>query len=363
MSTAEQTGVFLCGAQADVRFHLSLNVSDIRRSVDFFRVLFGTEPAKQRSDYTKFECDDPPVVLPLEPNPPSGTGALNHIGFRVPNSQTLVNVQHRLESNGITTVREDGVECCYAKQTKFWLHDPDQNLWEIYTLEEDIEHRGHVTENLLQIASHTLRTKKTDAVQPAESIWAHRLGQSIPAKLFMLDESVDKVDLQGTFNAGCSDAQLNCLLAEIARVLKPDGVLKIHALTSEVDVNVEKLELPGPASVVQQVPTISKLMSVLQSAGFINIGFEKYGSEPCFVAHNAAMRETRLLARKALSLTSETGQSPIVANVLYKGPGISVLLGDGTHLEKGVFTPITQAQLVEIQNANSEDFVFGAPAA
>ncbi len=57
-------------------------------------------------------------------------------------SAALVAVQMRLEQNGIHTRREEGVECCYARQTKFWVTDPDQTLWEIYTLEDDIDHRG-----------------------------------------------------------------------------------------------------------------------------------------------------------------------------------------------------------------------------
>ena len=51
-----------------VRFHLSLNVADLPRSVAFYRKLFGIEPAKQRPDYAKFEPDNPPLVLSLEPN-------------------------------------------------------------------------------------------------------------------------------------------------------------------------------------------------------------------------------------------------------------------------------------------------------
>jgi catechol 2,3-dioxygenase-like lactoylglutathione lyase family enzyme len=137
-----------------VRFHLSLNVSNLERSLAFYGILFGREPAKQRSDYAKFELDDPPLVLSLMPMPPSPSpsppwgrgqgegGALNHLGFRMPDSAALVAVQMRLERAGISTKREEGVECCYARQTKFWVTDPDDTLWEIYTLEEDIDHRG-----------------------------------------------------------------------------------------------------------------------------------------------------------------------------------------------------------------------------
>jgi catechol 2,3-dioxygenase-like lactoylglutathione lyase family enzyme len=125
-----------------IRFHLSLNVSHLERAIAFYRTLFGVAPAKCRADYAKFELDDPPLVLSLEPMSRGAGGALNHLGFRMPDSTSLVAMQKRLEMAGIHTKREEGVECCYARQTKFWVTDPDQTLWEIYTLDEDIEHRG-----------------------------------------------------------------------------------------------------------------------------------------------------------------------------------------------------------------------------
>jgi catechol 2,3-dioxygenase-like lactoylglutathione lyase family enzyme len=135
-----------------VRFHISLNVAELERSVAFYRILFGKEPAKCRPDYAKFELDDPPLVLSLEPTPPGPGGALNHLGFRMTDSASLVAVQMRLERAGIHTRREEGVECCYARQTKFWVTDPDQTLWEMYTLDEDIDHRGagQTREQMLQ---------------------------------------------------------------------------------------------------------------------------------------------------------------------------------------------------------------------
>ena len=67
---------------------------------------------------------------------------LSCLGFRLNDSAALVAVQERLERAGIRSQREEGVECCYAKQTKFWVTDPDRTLWEIYTFEGDIDHRG-----------------------------------------------------------------------------------------------------------------------------------------------------------------------------------------------------------------------------
>ena len=127
-----------------VRFHISLNVADLSKSVAFFRTLFGMEPAKLRADYAKFEPNDPPLVLSLEPaKEVARGGALNHLGFRMPDARSLVAMQERLERAGMRTKREEGVECCYAKQTKFWVNDPDNTLWELYVLEDDhLDHRG-----------------------------------------------------------------------------------------------------------------------------------------------------------------------------------------------------------------------------
>ncbi len=125
-----------------VRFHLSLNVADLGKSVAFYRALLNLEPAKLRADYAKFEPDEPPLVLSLEPTPRAVGGPLNHLGFRLTESKTLVEMQRRLEMAGIRSQREEGVECCYARQTKFWVHDPDGTLWEVYTFDGDLDHRG-----------------------------------------------------------------------------------------------------------------------------------------------------------------------------------------------------------------------------
>ena len=129
-------------SETGTRFHLSLNVSSIERVSSFLQLVLGVAPAKLRADYAKFELDSPPLVLSLEPNPPQESGSLNHLGFRFATTADLLNAQQRIEAAGISTQREEGVECCYAKQTKFWVHDPDQRLWEFYVLEGDLEHRG-----------------------------------------------------------------------------------------------------------------------------------------------------------------------------------------------------------------------------
>src|SRR5262245_6406516 len=219
-----------------VRFHLSLNISDLARSVAFYRTLFNMEPAKLRADYAKFEPDDPPLVLSLEPTPRAVGGPLNHLGFRLADSKTLVDMQRRLELAGIRSQREEGVECCYARQTKFWVHDPDQTLWEIYTLDEDIEHRG---------AGQSRDEMIPPAAVGQPVVWEHFLGQPIPERIRFEDATVDEVRLKGTFNVPVDPVVGSRLVAESYRVLKPGGRLFVHTLTADRPVR-ELSPLPGP---------------------------------------------------------------------------------------------------------------------
>jgi catechol 2,3-dioxygenase-like lactoylglutathione lyase family enzyme len=123
------------------RFHLSLNVTDLDASVRFYEQLLGGGPAKRHPDYAKFET--PYLVLSLEPGDAvTRETRVNHLGMRVPGPETLVEQQRRLEMAGISTLREEGVACCYARQSKFWVTDPDGLQWEMYVLEEDLQERG-----------------------------------------------------------------------------------------------------------------------------------------------------------------------------------------------------------------------------
>lgn len=127
------------------KFHLSLNASNLERSVEFYRILLGVGPAKVKPDYAKFDLADPPLVLSLVPGEAGRVGSLNHAGLRVRDSEELVEIQRRLERAGMPTQRQDGIECCYAKQTKFWIADPDGALWEVYVFHEDVTAFGTST--------------------------------------------------------------------------------------------------------------------------------------------------------------------------------------------------------------------------
>lgn len=128
--------------------HISLNVRDLDRSVDFYRRFFG-EPAKLKPDYAKFVTREPEIHLALEPGlaPAIGAGpgtaarpgALSHLGLRVGSTDEVERWKSELRGRGLAIQAEERSECCYALQDKFWLTDPDGNRWEIYTVLRDVE--------------------------------------------------------------------------------------------------------------------------------------------------------------------------------------------------------------------------------
>jgi catechol 2,3-dioxygenase-like lactoylglutathione lyase family enzyme len=273
---------------ATVRFHLSLNVSNLERSIGFYRILFGLEPAKKRPDYAKFELEDPPLVLSLEPTARAIGGPLNHLGFRMPDSAALVAMQMRLELAGISSQREEGVECCYARQTKFWVTDPDQTLWEIYTLEEDIDHRG-AGQSLETMLPHAAPEK-----EPAVS-WEHRLSDPVPSSIPLADGSTDEVRLRGTFNLPLEESVKQVLLQEARRVLRPGGRLFVHVLVAEKPF-AGAPHLPGPAAAVQHVPLDQEPPRLARAMGFEKVRVLKFDAKPCFVREGVNMREMQLEA-------------------------------------------------------------------
>ena len=209
------------------KFHASLNVSDLERSIAFYRVLLGAEPAKVRSDYAKFDVADPPLVLSLIPKRSGDGGPLNHAGLRMRNAEELVEVQRRLEAAGLPTQREEGVECCYARQTKFWITDPDGALWEIYVFHEDIDDHGEASPPRAE-----QRQVQTVPVTPPRA-WEHHLRETLPVRIPHDDNTLQEVRLEGSFNLAPETENRGVLLAEALRTLRPEATIYLRGLAGD----------------------------------------------------------------------------------------------------------------------------------
>ena len=122
--------------------HISLNVRNVDESVDFYKKLFGIEPMKHingkttthsiigdqlgeisekpRFGYAKFDVENPPLNFVLnEASYPEG-GTLSHLGIQVESTEDVLKTRERWIAEGLVTVDEMKVDCCYALQDKTW---------------------------------------------------------------------------------------------------------------------------------------------------------------------------------------------------------------------------------------------------
>ncbi len=119
--------------------HVSLYVSDINKTIDFYTTFFGTEPAKVRKDYAKYIINSPSLIISFVENKERVQQNFGHLGFQVETVEDLNIKLWEAKKKNIVAKEEVGTNCCYAKQDKFWVNDPDGVQWEVYYLHEDAE--------------------------------------------------------------------------------------------------------------------------------------------------------------------------------------------------------------------------------
>lgn len=137
------------------RIQLALNVSDLDASIVFYSKLFGTSPTKVQPGYANFAIAEPPLKLVLIEGEGSG-GTLNHLGVEVESSDLVSSAIGRLQAEGLSTEIEEQATCCYAVQDKVWVHGPDAEPWEVYTVLADAGVMHQSGEECCEPASDTL---------------------------------------------------------------------------------------------------------------------------------------------------------------------------------------------------------------
>jgi catechol 2,3-dioxygenase-like lactoylglutathione lyase family enzyme len=119
--------------------HVSLYVSDLNRTIDFYNRFFEQLPLKVKPQYAKYVLEKPSLIISFVENKERVQSNFGHLGFQV---ETLDQMNTKLEaakSNNLITREELGTNCCYAKQDKFWVNDPDGVQWEVYYFHSDAE--------------------------------------------------------------------------------------------------------------------------------------------------------------------------------------------------------------------------------
>jgi catechol 2,3-dioxygenase-like lactoylglutathione lyase family enzyme len=128
-----------------MRPHLSLDVRDVSKSVAFYEKVFGVPPQKLVADYAKFDLKTPALNFSLV----SSTGevsAVDHLGIEVETVDEIAGWKAHLQREGILERVENNIACCFDRQDKLWFTDPDGNAWEIFTVHEQLEVTGRLSQ-------------------------------------------------------------------------------------------------------------------------------------------------------------------------------------------------------------------------
>lgn len=120
-----------------LKAHLALNVRDVEESIAFYQKMLGIEPSKVRRGYAKFDVQNPPLNLTLNQGQFNERGALSHLGIQLTTTADVLAIRQRWIDAGLETRDEMQTDCCFARQDKTWVRDPDGNEWEAFVVLED----------------------------------------------------------------------------------------------------------------------------------------------------------------------------------------------------------------------------------
>lgn len=128
-----------------MRAHLSINVSNVTNSVEFYKKVFGVNPSKQTSDYAKFDLKTPAFNFTMQTAKTEvELSKVSHLGIEVESADDVMKWQKKLTEVGLVKLVESDTNCCFARQDKVWVQDPDGNSWEIFYVHEQLEVSGEL---------------------------------------------------------------------------------------------------------------------------------------------------------------------------------------------------------------------------
>ena len=112
------------------RMHVSVSVKELDKSVAFYSEIFGQRPTLLRDDYARWMLQDPLLNFSVQSRGrPIG---IDHVGIQVENDEDLNDVFNRMKASEGPTLEMGDVTCCYSRQSKSWVSDPQGLFWEAF---------------------------------------------------------------------------------------------------------------------------------------------------------------------------------------------------------------------------------------
>ena len=71
---------------------------------------------------------------------------MDHLSNEVETVEEISQWKARLQHEDILERVEDNVACCFARQDKLWFADPEGNVWEVFTVHEQLAVKGRLSQ-------------------------------------------------------------------------------------------------------------------------------------------------------------------------------------------------------------------------
>lgn len=122
------------------KMHIHINVPDLADSILFYTGLFDSGPTKLKSDYAKWDLEEPPVNFAISTG--SRNIGLDHLGIQVDSEAEVEKIKCNLEQASQSAGEIKSGVCCYAESSKSWSIDKVGIHWESFVTMKDAEMYG-----------------------------------------------------------------------------------------------------------------------------------------------------------------------------------------------------------------------------
>lgn len=122
------------------RLHINLQVAELAPALERYKALLGTPPTLEKTDYAKWDIDDPALSLSITAR--GNEPGLDHLGIKFDNEKEMEAVLDRLHAVDEMVRAERNATCCYANSDKGWWRDPTGLSWELFVTHEQVDEFG-----------------------------------------------------------------------------------------------------------------------------------------------------------------------------------------------------------------------------
>jgi hypothetical protein len=166
--------------------------------------------------------------------------------------------------------------------------------------------------------------------------------------------------LDGTLNAAVDVECAQPFFADLRRVLRPGGRLRLRLVSAREHVGARPARLPAWAAKLELFPTSGEAVDALSRAGLAGIKIEELDETPAWADGGVELRDLEIVAFQP---SAGSGRVRDLA-VLYRGPFREVVDSAGRIYPRGQRVAVSEQTWNELRRGEfAEQFLFAVPDA